>query len=172
MAGLIEEVRWRTPQTGKGNRYMLVTLSDRSGQYVASCFEEDTQTRLEAIAKDSPSVLVQAELMWRDGEDVPRVTMKGVTLLAEMARRARGRLVVTLTGVADVDQLAALVADARGKGRGELVAAVPTAAGLARLWLGRDYLLDAETMARVARAFGAERVMAEALDPPRLALVG
>jgi hypothetical protein len=43
---------------------------------------------------------------------------------------------------------------------------------LARLWLGRDYLLDAETMARVARAFGAERVMAEALDPPRLALVG
>jgi DNA polymerase-3 subunit alpha len=176
MAGLIEEVRWRTPQAGGsgrgGNRYMLVTLSDRSGQYVASCFEEDTQTRLEAIAKESPSVLVQAELMWRDGEEVPRVTMKGVTLLAEMARRARGRLVVTLTDVADVDQLATLVADAKGKGRGELVAAVPTSAGLARLWLGRDYLLDAETMARVAKTFGADRVLAEALDPPRLALVG
>ncbi|MBC7521393.1 MAG: DNA polymerase III subunit alpha [Sandarakinorhabdus sp.] len=172
MAGLIEEIRWRTPQTGKGNRYMLVTLSDRSGQYVASCFEEDTQNRLEAFGKDSPSVLVQAELMWRDGEEVPRVTMKGFTLLAEMARRARGRLVVTLLDVADVDQLAALVADARGKGRGELVAAVPTAAGLARLWLGRDYLLDAETMARVAKTFGADRITAEALDPPRLALVG
>ncbi|MFZ4690638.1 MAG: DNA polymerase III subunit alpha [Polymorphobacter sp.] len=172
MAGLIEEVRWRTPQTGKGNRYLLITLSDRSGQYVASCFDEDTQNRLEAIARDAPSVLVQAELMWREGEDVPRVTVRGVTLLAEMAKRARGRLVVTLADIAEVATLAALVGDARAKGRGELVAQVETAAGLARLWLGRDYLLDAETMAQVAKAFGADRVTAEALDPPRLALVG
>ena len=171
MAGLIEEVRWRTPQTGKGNRYMLITLSDRSGQYVASCFDDDAQVRIEAIAKESPSVLVQAELMWREGEDVPRVTVRGVTLLAEMARRARGRLVVALTDASDVSQLADLVGDAKGKGRGELVAAVETGVGLARLWLGRDYLLDAETMAKVARAFGAERVVAEAIDPPRLALV-
>jgi DNA polymerase-3 subunit alpha len=172
MAGLIEEVRWRTPQTGKGSRYMLVTLSDRSGQYVASCFEEDTQARLEAVGKDAPSVLVQAELMWREGEDVPRVTMKGFTLLSDMAKRARGRLVVALGDVGDVETLAALVAGAKGKGRGELVASVATAAGVARVWIGRDYLLDAETMAQVARAFGADRVMAEALDPPRLALVG
>nr|WP_310523693.1 DNA polymerase III subunit alpha [Polymorphobacter sp.] len=172
MAGLIEEIRWRTPQTGKGNRYLLITLSDRSGQYVASCFDEDTQVRLEAIAKDTPSVLVQAELMWREGEDVPRVTLRGVTLLSDMAKRARGRLVVTLADIGEVSQLAELLGEAKGKGRGELVAAVTTDAGLARLWLGRDYLLDAETMAKVARLFGTERVMAEALDPPRLALVG
>ncbi len=176
MAGLIEEIRWRTPQnggSGRGsNRYMLITLSDRSGQYVASCFDEDAQNRLEAVAGDSPSVLVQAELMWREGEDVPRVTLRGITLLAEMAKRARGRLVVTIADAADVPQLAALVAGARGKGRGELVAEVATAAGLARVWLGRDYLLDAELMAQVARAFGAERVASEILDPPRLSLVG
>jgi DNA polymerase-3 subunit alpha len=172
MAGLIEDVRWRTPQTGKGNRYMLITLSDRSGQYVASCFDDDAQVRIEAIAGESPSVLVQAELMWREGEDVPRVTLRGVTLLADMAKRARGRLVIALTEPHEVAQLSALVAEAKGKGRGELVASVLTGAGLARLWLGRDYLLDAETVAKVARAFGAERVISEAIDPPRLALVG
>ncbi|WP_426163168.1 DNA polymerase III subunit alpha [Sandarakinorhabdus sp. DWP1-3-1] len=176
MAGLIEGIRWRTPQTGQngrgGNRYLLIDLSDRSGQYVASCFDEDAQNRLEAVAGDSPSVLVQAELMWREGEDVPRVTLRGITLLSEMAKRARGRIVVGIAETGEVPQLAALVAEARGKGRGELVAEVPTAAGLARVTLGRDYLLDAETMARVARAFGAERVASEVLDPPRLALVG
>ena len=172
MAGLIEDVRWRTPQSGKSSRFQLLTLSDRSGQYVASCFDEDTQARIEAMAKDAPSVLLQAELMWREGEDVPRVTVRGVTLLAEMAKRARGRLVVTVADAGDVGVLAGLVGAAKGKGRGELVASVATAAGQARLWLGRDYLLDAEMMAVVARTFGAEKVAAEVLDPPRLALVG
>ncbi len=172
MAGLIEDIRWRTPQTGKGNRYMLITLSDRSGQYVASCFDEETQLRIEAIAGDAPSVLLHAELMWREGEEVPRVTARGVTLLAEMAKRVRGRLIIDIAEPHEVAELATLVGEAKGKGRGELVAAVSTEAGLARLWLGRDYLFDSEMMERVKRAFGAERVLTEALDPPRLALVG
>ncbi|KAB7646152.1 DNA polymerase III subunit alpha [Polymorphobacter fuscus] len=172
MAGLIEEVRWRTPQTGRGNRYLLVTLSDRSGQYVASCFEEDTQARIEAIGGEAAAVLVQAELQWREGEDVPRITMRGITMLAEMAKRTRSRLVVALESADDAAQLAALVAAVRGKGRGELVATVPTAAGVARVRLGGDYLVDVETLSRLSRAFGAERVVSQALDPPRLALVG
>ncbi len=173
MAGLIEEVRWRTPQNGGASRrYQLISLSDRSGQYVASCFDEDTQARIEAIAGQTPSVLIQAELLWREGEEVPRVTVRGLTPLADMAKRARGRLVVTLADPAEAGQLAELVAPARGKGRGELVGLVATPVGAARVTLGRDYLLDAELMAVVARAFGAERVASEAIDPPRLALVG
>jgi DNA polymerase-3 subunit alpha len=176
MAGLIEEVRWRTPQSGASgrgsNRYMLITLSDRSGQYVASCFDEEAQARIEAIAGDAPAVLVQAELMWRDGEEVPRVTLRGATPLADMARRVRSRLVVALDAGSEAAELAALVAGARGKGRGELVATVATAVGQARLRLGGDYLIDVETMARLARRFGTERVTSQSLDPPKLALVG
>ena len=153
MAGLIEEIKWRTPQTGKGNRYLLITLSDRSGVYVASCFDEETQTRIEAVAKDAPSVLVQAELQWREGEDVPRITMRGLTLLSDMARRARNRVVVALTGA-------------------ELFAEIATAVGRAQVGLGRDYLFDAETMMQVAKQFGPDRVTAQSATPPRLALVG
>ena len=172
MAGLIEEVRWRTPQSGKGNRYMLITLSDRSGQYVASCFDEEAQARIEAIAGDAPAVLVQAELMWRDGEDVPRVTLRGATPLADMARRVRSRLVVALMGGSDAAELATLVAGARGKGRGELVATLATPVGVARLRLGGDFLIDVETLARLAGRFGTDRVISQAIEPPRLALVG
>jgi DNA polymerase-3 subunit alpha len=172
MAGLIEEVRWRTPQNGGGKRYQLITLSDRTGQYVASCFDEDTQTRIEAIAGQAPAVLLQAELQWREGEDVARIAVRGLTLLADMAKRVRGRLVVTLAGLAEAEMLAALVAPALGKGRGELVAEVATAVGTARVVLARDCLFDAELMATLGRAYGVERLISEVLDPPRLALVG
>ena len=170
MAGLIETLRWRTPVSGK--RYLLVTLSDRSGQYVASCFEDDTQTHLERLASDAPAVLVQAELLWREGEDVPRVTLRGATPLAELARRVRSRLVVTLTRGDDAAALAGLVADARGKGRCELVATVPTPAGTAHLRLAGDLLIDIETLARLGQLLGPDRVTLLPLDPPRLALVG
>ncbi len=172
MAGLIEELRWRTPQTGKGNRYLLVTLSDRSGQYVASCFEEETQTRLEGLAAEAPAILVQAELMWRDGEDVPRVTMRGATPLAEMARRVRSRLVVRLDSHDGVAALMPVIAEARGKGRCELVVEVPTQVGTARLRLAGDLLIDTEAMARLGKLFRPEAITLLPLDPPRLALVG
>ena len=170
MAGLIEALRWRTPVSGK--RYLLITLSDRSGQYVASCFDEDTQTYLESIAGAAPAVLVQAELLWRDGEDVPRVTVRGATPLAEMARRVRSRLVLTLDSHDAVAELAPIIAGTRGKGRCELVVHVATAVGRARLRLAGDLLIDIETLARLGKMLGPGNVVMLPLDPPRLALVG
>ena len=170
MAGLIESMRWRTPASGK--RYLLITLSDRSGQYVASCFEEETQTYLESLAGEAPAVLVQAELLWREGEDVPRVTMRGATPLADMARRVRSRLVVTLDSGDSIAALAQVIAEVRGKGRCELVVRVATAVGTAQLRLAGDLLIDIETMGRLGKLLGPDRVALLPLDSPRLALVG
>ena len=52
------------------------------------------------------------------------------------------------------------------------MAEVATEVGPARLVLGRNYLIDADLEAAVARALGLERVVQEVLDPPQLALVG
>ncbi len=89
MAGLIEEVQWRTFQNNGGprrrggdDRYMQVTLSDRSGQYRATCSAPETQERLERLATENPAVLLQVELAWREGEDVVRIRIHGVTPLA------------------------------------------------------------------------------------------
>ena len=89
-----------------------------------------------------------------------------------MARRVRSRLVVTLAHCEDAAMLAVLVADARGKGRSELVATVPTAAGVAQLRLASDLLVDIETVARLGQLLGPDNVALLSLDPPRLALVG
>ena len=170
MAGLIEATKWRTPQNGRSGKFLTVSLSDRSGQYEANCFDEAAQERIEALRSDAVAVLINAELAWREGEDVPRVTIRGVTPLVELARKARGRLVVRLADGGAVPALAGLINAARGRGRGELVAEVPVAGGLARVTLGRDFLLDAELHAQLARRFGAAESVP--LDPPRLALVG
>jgi DNA polymerase-3 subunit alpha len=170
MAGRLEERRWRTTQSNR--RYQFLTFSDRSGQFVASCFDEELQEKIESIAGEAPALLLGMELQWREGEDVPRFTLRTARPLAELAKRTRGRLVVQLAHPHDVEALLAALGPAPAQGRGELVAEVATAAGPARLVLGRNFLIDADLEAALVRALGADRVVQEVLDPPQLALVG
>jgi DNA polymerase-3 subunit alpha len=180
LAALIEEVQWRTSQnTGQNaggrrssgdDRYMQVTLSDRTGQYRASCSNAETQARLERLAEENPAVLLQVELAWREGEEVVRVRIHGATALAELARRTPGKLVVPLAEVADIDRLAELLGPRRGQGRGEVIVEAQTGVGTARLRLGADFLIDHELQAVVTRSFG--RAAPRALPPaPRLMVV-
>jgi DNA polymerase III subunit alpha len=171
MAGRLEERRWRTTQA-TGRRYQFLSFSDRSGQFVASCWDEELQERIEALLGDAPALLLGMELQWKEGEDVPRLTLRSAQPLADLARRTRGRLVVRLMHPADVAVLQDVLGPAPAKGRGELVAEIETDAGPARLVLGRHYLIDADLEAAVARALGPDRVVQEVLEPPQLALVG
>lgn len=170
MAGLLEERRWRTTQTGR--RYQFLSFSDRSGQFVTSCFDEELQTAIEALADDAPPLLLGMEAQWREGEEVPRLTLRTARPLSEIARRTRGRLVVRMDHAGEAAALQAALSRNPAQGRGELVAEVATAHGPARVVLGRHYLIDADLEADIARALGPDRVVQEALDPPQLALVG
>lgn len=160
LAGLIEEVAWRTstnnaPRKGHlsavANRYLAVTLSDRSGQYRATCSSPETQERLERLASEDPLVLVQAELVWKEGEEVVRMRVHGATSLAEMARRTPGELVVRVRDWFELARLETLLKPAAGQGRGVVLVDVETAAGMARVKLGADFLLDHELQAAVMR---------------------
>ena len=74
MAGLVEGVRWRT--SAKGRRYMMATISDASGQYEATVFDEEPSRDLEAAAKSGACGLMTVELDRRPGDEIPRVTVK------------------------------------------------------------------------------------------------
>jgi DNA polymerase-3 subunit alpha len=60
MAGLVEETRWRT--SAKGRRYMMATLSDNSGQFVVTAFDDEATTALEAASKAGQCGLLSVEL--------------------------------------------------------------------------------------------------------------
>jgi DNA polymerase III subunit alpha len=169
MAGLIEDVRWRT--SAKGRRYLLATCSDSSGQFVASCFDETAGKDLEEAARAGGCGLLSVELDKRPGEETPRVTIRGIRPFEGLTASTRLELHVEVADPATLGALAELIGAARG-GRGELRLRARTEAGEADVRLGRDFSLDAELAARIERLPGVVSVALKAAELPRLALVG
>src|SRR5204863_4821106 len=112
MAGLVEEARWRT--SAKGRRYMMATLSDSSGQFVATAFDDEVTVALEAAAKAGQCGLLTVELDRRAGDETPRVTVKRFQPLADLARRARLQMTVRVPDGGAVERIARELAEARG----------------------------------------------------------
>jgi DNA polymerase-3 subunit alpha len=170
MAGLIEGTRWRT--SAKGRRYLMATISDPTGQFEATAFDDEPSAALETAAKSGACGLMTVELDRRPGDETPRVTIKRFQPLDGLAKRTRLQLRVDITDAALIPSIAHELAKARG-GNGMVRAVVPIGDGRqATFTLGRDYNLDADLAARLARILGEGAVELSAQEPPRLALVG
>src|SRR5690349_848398 len=170
MAGLVEDTRWRT--SARGRRYMMATLSDSSGQFIATAFDDEATAALEAAAKAGQCGLLSVELDRRAGDETPRVTIKRVQPLSELAKRTRLQMTIRVADGQTADRLVRELADARG-GNGLLRFVVPMmAGGEATVVAGRDYALDGELAARVERITGEGSVDLSVQEPPKLALVG
>jgi len=170
MAGLVEEARWRT--SAKGRRYMMATLSDSSGQFVATAFDDDATTALEAAAKAGQCGLLSVELDRRPGDETPRVTIKRVQPLTDLAKRTRLQMTVRIADSASAARIAGELVEARGS-NGLLRLVIPiSSGGEAVIVVGRDFALDAELAARIERVSGEGSVDLSVQEPPKLALVG
>jgi DNA polymerase-3 subunit alpha len=168
MSALIEDARWRT--SAKGKRYMMATCSDSSGQFIATCFEENASAELEAAARSGACALLRVELDWRAGEETPRVTVRGLQSYESM-QQIKLRVDVETADPAAIPALAALMADERG-GRGEMyLKAILPDGGRADVLLGRDFQLDAELVARIERLPGMTARIGTA-GRPQLSVVG
>ena len=168
MAALVEEARWRT--SARGKRYLMATLSDASGQFVATCFDDLVAKDLEAAAANGGCGLVTVELDRRPGEEAPRVTVKRIQPFDHLASTARFAVELTVTDPSAFPALAALLATHRGA-RGEIRATVHAPGGNATILLGRDFLLDAELAGRLESMHGIAAVEFKAAET-RLQLVG
>jgi len=168
MAGMVEEARPRT--SARGRRYLMATMSDSSGQFVATVFDDDAAAQIEAAAKSGACALLNVELDRRPGEEAPRVTIRSLQLFESLSRRARLQLEVEVDDVDAIRRLHEATADERG-GHGELHLRVKLDPGEALLVLGRDFRLDAELAARLERIDGVVAVRLSVAPQPRLALV-
>jgi DNA polymerase-3 subunit alpha len=169
MAGLAEGVRWRV--SAKGRRYMMAALSDRSGQFEATVFDDEPATALEAAAKAGNCGLLTVELDRRAGDDTPRVTIKRFQSLEALAQKTRLQMTIRVADAAAAGRAARELSEARG-GNGLVRFVVPLPSGEAMVVAGRDFTLDAEVAARIERVTGEGSVDLSVQEPPRLALVG
>jgi DNA polymerase-3 subunit alpha len=168
MAALVEDTRWRT--SARGRRYLMATLSDTSGQFDATVFDDDASREVEAAAKSGACALLNVELDRRPGEEAPRVTVRGVQPFELLSKRSRLQLEVEVEDSEAIGRLAEAVANERG-GNGELRLRARLESGEAQLVLGRDFRLDAELAARIERIEGVSAVRLSVAPQARLALV-
>jgi DNA polymerase-3 subunit alpha len=139
---------------------------------MATAFEDEATMALEAAAKAGQCGLLTVELDRRAGDETPRVTIKRVQPLTDLAKRTRLQLTVRAADGAQVSAIVRELADARGA-NGLVRFILPLAnGGEAVVVAGRDYALDAELAARIERIAGEGAVDLSAQEPPRLALVG
>jgi DNA polymerase-3 subunit alpha len=167
MAVLVEDARWRT--SARGKRYLMATLSDQSGQFIATCFDDVVAADLEEAARAGGCGLATVELDRRPGEETPRVTVKRLQPFETLASMARFVIEVAVSEPSALQALAALLEHQRGA-RGEVIVRAPVDGGEATVLLGRDFLLDLELVHRIEDLSGVREV-AMRQSETRLALV-
>jgi DNA polymerase-3 subunit alpha len=168
MAVLVEDARWRT--SARGRRYLMATLSDASGQFVATCFDDAVAKDLEDAARAGGCGLATVELDRRPGEDTPRVSVKRIQPFEGLASMARFVVEIAVMDDAAFAALGGMLRDCRG-GRGEVRVRAPLPGGEATVLLGRDFLLDGELVGHLERLPGVESVALRTSET-RLQLVG
>ena len=152
MAAMVEDVRWR--ETKRGARYASATFSDQSGQFQASCFDEEGCKAIEELARDGDCALLIVELDRLPGEETPRVTVRSVEPFRAIASASRMELTVDVETADAVEALAALLAGAGG-GRSEVFLRAPVNDGqAARVFLGDGYSLGADQVDAIATIRG------------------
>ncbi|HEX6409725.1 MAG TPA: DNA polymerase III subunit alpha, partial [Sphingomicrobium sp.] len=170
MAALVEESRWRV--SAKGRRYLMATLSDSSGQFQASIFDDEASAAVEAAVKAGTCGLLTVELDKRPGDDLPRVAIKRFQPLEALAKRTRLQMEVRVPSAALVPAIARELDRSRGGGGLVRLVLPLSTGGEAIVVAGRDFSLDAELEARIERITGEGSVDLSVQEPPRLALVG
>ncbi len=153
MAAMVESARPRVSQ--RGNRFLNLTLSDRSGQFQSSCFDEQAGKILEALAEDGGCAMLSVELDLLEGEETPRVTVRGAQALADIAATAALQLECRIEAVEAIAELARL-AERRDDARGAIIVTTPdpdTGRDI-RINLGRRFALNPDLVARLELVAG------------------
>jgi DNA polymerase-3 subunit alpha len=151
---------------------MVATLSDSSGQFIATAFDDEATSALEMAAKAGQCGLLSVELDRRAGDEAPRVTIKRFQPLSDLAKRTRLQMTIQVADMALIARIVRELAEARGSS-GLVRFVVPIASGgEAAILAGRDFALDAELAARIERISGEGSVDLSVQEPPKLALVG
>ncbi|MDE2303435.1 MAG: DNA polymerase III subunit alpha [Sphingomonadales bacterium] len=166
IAAMLEGVQRR--RTKRGKDFIVAELSDSSGQFSASCFEESLVEPMRKWADEQACLLLQVELDAPNRDEPPRVTIRGAQPLAEVRSAARMRLDLEVASAPAFAELAALLPPGAA-GRGEVVARL--AGQEVELLLGRDFALDGDLAERIAGVDGVRHVALSAKRAANLRLV-
>jgi len=139
VAALVENVQRR--QSKRGTRFAMADLSDESGQFSASCFDEELLGPLSDWAAQATCILIQMEFDRSSEEDAPRATIRRARPLADIRPAVRRRGEIRVSAPAAMAAIAAQLEPVRGGD--SLVARLDLGSGAPmRFRLGARFRLD------------------------------
>ncbi len=152
LAGIPEEVRVRPSK--KGGQFALLNVSDQSGLFQVGCFDDAMVRQCrDAVAAKEP-ILIRAELLWRPGEDIPRINARDMTALSKLSAHTRADLDISLHDETAL-QAIAMVLERTQRGRGQVRLHLILAGGdEAELALPGTFQVDASLRASMASIAG------------------
>ncbi|WP_411341859.1 DNA polymerase III subunit alpha [Sphingopyxis sp. J-6] len=164
MAAMVESARPRVSQ--RGNRFLNLTLSDRSGQFQSSCFDEGAGKILEALAADGGCAMLSVELDLLEGEETPRVTVRGAQSLVDIAATAALQLTCRVELAEAVAEIAKLL-ECRDDARGRVILSTrdPLTDEDVRVELGRRFALGPDVVARLDMIGGVTEAVLSLVAP-------
>ncbi len=156
MAALIENIRWR--ESKRGNRFVLADLSDSSGQFSGSCFEEEQCEMLAELAREGRCALLNVELDQRSDDEDPRVAIRRVRPMERLEKTTRTKLELDIRDLDALQELANILAPYAG-GKSQLIARVPGEnGGSIELSLGTGFQLDAQIAEMLDKVPGLDNI--------------
>ena len=152
MAALVESARRRVSQ--RGNAYAVLTLSDRSGQFQASCFEESTADLLSGLAESGECALLHVELDLPEGEEVPRIAVRSATPLARLSANTAMVLTIAVDDADALGGIARLIGARAAGGDSVVVRAFDRDTEQAMVLLGDVFRVDPDLVDLIGRIPG------------------
>ena len=134
------------------------TLSDSSGQFSASCFEEEQCEILAEMAREGRCALLNVELDQRSDDEDPRVAIRRVRPLDQLEKTTRTKMELDIRDYDAMRELANILAAHPG-GKSQLVARVPGDNGIAvEVSLGNSFQLDAQVAEMLEKVPGLDNI--------------
>jgi DNA polymerase III subunit alpha len=169
MAAMIEGVRWRESRRGK--KFVLIDLSDSSGQFSASCFEEGVTAQLAEFAKEMACVLLNVEMDMKAGEDTPRFSIRSAKRLDGLLAATRLKMEMDVLKPEALHVLAHLLGPLQG-GKSELVIKTPSINGRwTHIKLGKHFQFDSEVAEKVKAIDGISNLRLAPASKPNFSIV-
>ncbi len=117
LAGLPEELFTRPGKDGR--RFSMLVLTDQSGTFRLGCFEDDIAEAAKHAVHAKEPVIVQADLVWRPGEETPRMNARSISSITQVVENTPTSLSIWLKTPAPLEAIKAML-DQRKGGRGRI----------------------------------------------------
>jgi DNA polymerase III subunit alpha len=149
LAGLPEEVFTRPGRDGRG--FSMFVLSDQSGSFRLGCFDDSMVHQARKAVADKVPVMVRAELVWKPGDDAPRLNARAILPLAEVAAQTPAQLEIWVRDASVLPDVRDIL-ETRGRG-----------SGVVRLRLMLDGAANADAIMVLPTRYGVDQTLRAAL---------